>query len=90
MLGLILALALTQQQPTMTLVFKDREETITVAQGRREFAGLAHTRNLSEAQHARLVAITIALGTLPDEEPIVCIGSRCEVLRGIRLPAQGH
>lgn len=79
MLGLILAAALLQTpapQPTVTLILPSGDRVVSVVEAKR----------LLESDDLRLrVAATLALGTLPDENPIVCRGTRCH---GQRLPAQ--
>lgn len=65
-----------QPQPTVTLILRDEDRVVTVAEAER----LLKSPDLSLR-----VAATLALGTLPDENPIVCYGTRCH---GRRLPAQ--
>lgn len=67
--ALILFAVLLQPAPTVTLVFADHTETITVVRARKQHRLLlAHGDRLSTRQQSRLAALTNALGTYPPNE----------------------
>lgn len=79
-LELALVLALAQSpQPTVTLILREEDRVVSVVEAER----------LLKSKDQRLqVAATLALGTLPDENPIVCYGTRCN--GALRLAAQAQ
>lgn len=84
MIGLILALALTQQpQQKIALILDGQTVIMSVTEAQKR----ARETNDPKFQ----AALDIALGTLPSEDVIECVDrqARCHTIRGRRLPAQG-
>lgn len=89
MLGLTLAIALLVQVPseqTVTLIFRDRTQTITLSEAKALYKTVDPVKD--QALH---VALTLALGTVPDHrihEPELTPQER-ERFRWHRRPLQG-
>lgn len=96
MLGLALILVLSQQPQTVALLLNNGEGTVIVSldSAQREYGQLLtiDPEQRTEMQRLRFAALTIALGTLPDDRRIATCESGhqplCETQRGVRRPLQ--
>lgn len=94
-LCLLTFLPQTNSDQTVALVFRDRIEIVKLSEAQTEFQRLSAVKTLTESEQSRLVALVIALETVPEPQFLprntdTQAFLANEIRRGVRKPLQGR